>query len=561
MEKERQEINESNAIACISVHNIQGKDIKDDTVSNMDVITAIPALAKVWNAGTLKDYFEETTAPLAGVQPTLETALLKEVIEEEVTRLYGAETGVAARQQLTAFPVVETGTHLAFPRDYDGPGGGDLRARLNQNVLISAMLNASRGYPLHIGIYGSNVSLKHGCSGGYFQLGDSLFPVATSRVLEKHVLYDAAPLSEEFFGPAHKLTAKLALLYHYLKAEDESAGIYKTLEEVLGVHTSKPSAPVIVQKRYEGLPKKKFLVEKAFQDLNQAVKEKMGVNFSDIDDQYEVLAHFFGTEASLPDAVAKIQSHEINSILEGVGIRHVSLDICEVSRKFMIRALENKDSFWYRVFSNPELFSAFQKQFQGIRAGWKEHEAPLDSVRKNDNGFCQIRPCLMEGFDSSPENVAGRLKAKEFIPSSAMMMLVFQSSGVLAHGGFFQTGYAQEIKDRFASFLREHHEDVLEKNVQKLDTSMVLLSLACFANEQGPLKLSDIKKSNLRKGMLMGIPWESSDCAVRKGLNTLKAYLKLTAPGYVQSKSEGNTPPVLLTRQPNFVPIKTAERG
>ena len=511
------------------------------------VLDIVPALKKFKQVDTLGDYFMTQTASLTEVHPTLETKLLKDTICGEIARLYGEEKGEQARRQLTEFPVVETGTHLSFIKDYDNAMGEELRTNLEHNRLSSPILLAHAGHGLHIGVHGSDASLKGGCSGAYFQLGKMLFPITSVRTLEDYVLYDANQIKKGFFSPAHKLTAKLDLLYTFFREEKKRKESEGTGTQEIDVWCKKLAYilgegglldPEKVQKRYESSTSK-GLIEQAFDEVSESVKKKMGITFSDIDAQYEALDSIFKNTENLPDAVAKSETHDTNILLEGTGVEHVAIDACEVGRKFMIAALKDKDSLWYRVFSNPELFATFQKQFAGVRSGWKEHEAPFKAVRKNkDKGFCKITSCLMEGFDPSPESVVQRLENKELIPSSAMMMLIFQSAGVLAHGGYFQSGFAQDIKDRFIPFLKAQKEDRMLQNVQKLEVSTLLLSLVCFTDDRGhPLKLSQLGQQTPedRKKLLQTIPKMSAFKCVLRGLPSLYKYLKKKAPRLLEA--------------------------
>ena len=100
----------------------------------------------------------------------------------------------------TASAKAQSGTHLAFLRDYDSPQKDDLRSRLNQNVLISSALMRGMGQRYHVGIYGSNVTLNHPCSGGFFQLGDEIFPVTMLNQIGQVCLYDAPAMKNDHFN-------------------------------------------------------------------------------------------------------------------------------------------------------------------------------------------------------------------------------------------------------------------------------------------------------------------------------------------------------------------------
>ena len=89
-----------------------------------------------------------------------------ECIYKEINRLYGKEIAEDAFKDLSQNPIVESGTHLGFPRDIDNfdaekNGKPSLRSLLNQNMLISASFMKELGHKYHVGLYGSNVLLNH----------------------------------------------------------------------------------------------------------------------------------------------------------------------------------------------------------------------------------------------------------------------------------------------------------------------------------------------------------------------------------------------------------------
>ncbi len=515
------------------------------------ILKALPVLQKIWNTPTLSDYFKGTVEPLAYMDSAPEKKMLIAAMEEEIARLYGKEIADEVCQQVTAFPVVETGTHLAFLRDYDSPQKDELRSRLNQNVLISSALMRHMGQKYHVGVYGSNVSLNHPCSGGYFQLGDDIFPVTSPRQISQVCLYDAPGMEGSSFNEALPLVAKLKILDDVLTPEiiDKTQSprkemlmkTKKIVNSLLGPVSGGKMNYDHVEKQYRALnANNQSFVKTALLLLSAEAYKKYGYTFSDIDKQYLELKEIFDRQdLKLPDQVALVQSRTINKVLDGTGIQHISIDAVEVVRKFLISALQNKESLWYKIFRNPENFKQMQQAFIGIRGSWKQNESPFDYVGRC-KGFAKCISLPLETIDHKPEVLLPLLQEKKIVPSSALMVLIFQSASVLAHGGFFQTTYADKIKKRFVHLLQNIGEGDRAEQLKNLPVDMALLSLAAVNNDADqPMKLSEISRmpSDKRKELVNAIPTTPSRQAVKNALPVLGAYLDSTAPGYIEAEA------------------------
>ena len=527
---------------------------------DIEILKALPVLQKIWRSRTLGDYFKGTVANLTKMDAVPEKKMMVEAISEEMKRLYGQEVASDVSEQVEAFPVIETGTHLAFLRDYDSPKKDDLRSRLNQNVLISSALMRQMGQKYHVGVYGSNVSLNHPCGGGYFQLGDELFPVTSPRQIAQVSLFNAPTIENGYFNNNLPLMAKLKILNDVLTDDiiDKTATPRKEMlmktKKVLNTLVApdshgKISADVVGKKYHSLNPNNQSFIKSAMLSLAAEAYKKYGYTFSDIDKQYRELADIFERQdLNLPDQVALVQSKTINKALEGTGIQHVTVDAVEVARRFLISALENKKSLWYNIFNNPKNFEKMYQSFIGIRGSWKQNESPFDYVGQN-KGFSKCLSLPLAAMDHKPETLLPLLKEKKIIPSSALIVLLFQSAGVMAHGGFFQTTYADKIKKRFGTYLQTIGEENRATQLDKLPVDMALLSLAALKDKTGkPMKLSEIARMSLekRKDLMDTIPGCPSCQAVVNALPTLGQYLDSTAPGYVAGEATNSAIPNLV---------------
>ena len=137
------------------------------------------------------------------------------------------------------------------------------------------------------------------------------------------------------------------------------------------------------------------------------------------------------------------------------------------------------------------------------------------------------------------------------MPSCGLIILALQSSQIMAHGGFFQTTYADKIKKRFVNFLKDIKEEERAENLEKLPVDMALLSLAVQKDKsEKPMKLSEISRMSVakRNELMDKIPVHPSCQAVVNALPTLGKYLDSTAPGYVQSEAKQSNEPELVCR-------------
>ena len=527
---------------------------------DIDVLRALPVLQKIWNTGTLSDYFKATVKPLAQMEVVPEKKMMIDAISAETERLYGADTAKDVCAQIATFPVVETGTHLAFLRDYDTLSKDDLRSRLNQNVLISSALMRHAGQKYHVGVYGSNVTLNHPCGGGFYQVGDDIFPTIQLGQVGQVCLYDAPRISGTAFNESIPLVAKLNMLNTVLT--DDIINKTQTPRKEMLMKTRKIINQLLtpvghgkanygtVQKQYQSLnATNRGFVNSAFLSFSMEAYKKYGYTFSDVDRQYRELATVFERkDLKLSDQVALVQSKTINGALGDTDIRHISVDAVEVTRKFLISALENKDSLWYKIFNNSENFKKMHQSFIGIRGSWKETESPFDYVGR-EKGFAKCISLPLETINHKPETLIPLLKEKKIIPSSALVVLIFQSSGIMAHGGFFQTTYADKIKKRFVGLLTDIGETKRAEQLQQLPVDMALLSLAAVNDKSGkPMKLSEISRmpADKKKELMDMIPHYPSCRAVTNALPTLKRYLDSTAPGYVETEAAHATQPHLV---------------
>ena len=527
---------------------------------DIEVLRALPVLQKIWNTRTLSDYFKATVTPLSQMESVPEKKMMIEAISTETERLYGPDTAKGVCAQISTFPVVETGTHLAFLRDYDTTGKDDLRSRLNQNVLISSALMRHVGQKYHVGVYGSNVTLNHPCGGGFFQLGDDIFPATQLGQIGQVCLYDAPKMDGNYFNKSIPLVAKLNMLNTVLT--DDIINKTQTPRKEMLLKTRKIINRLLdpvshgkmnctaVGKQYESLnATNKNFIESAFLSFTMEAYRKYGYTFADVDRQYRELATIFGRkDLKLPDQVALVQSKTINGALNGTDIRHISVDAVEVTRKFLISALENKDSLGYKVFNNSGNFKKMHQSFIGIRGSWKETESPFDYVGR-DKGFAKCISMPLDTVDHRPETLLPLLKEKKIIPSSALIVLIFQSAGIMAHGGFFQTTYADKIKKRFVGLLTDMRETKRAEQLQQLPVDMALLSLAAINDKTGkPMKLSEISRmpAAKRQELMDMIPHYPSCRAVTNALPTLKRYLDSTAPGYVETEAAHAAQPQLV---------------
>lgn len=527
-----------------------------------NILLALPALKKIYHSRSLQDYFKTELKHFnTPTTPSfIETDILIETIFEETKRLYGETIGTAIYNQLCDFPVIESGTHLAFLRDYDTPKNTDTRSLLNQNILISAALMKALNQKYHIGFYGSNVSLIHPCGAGYFQLGDTIFPINTSNVITKGVLYHSDKISSKYFNEQILLTSKLNMLHTVLNEALQNQNIpyyekYLVTQKIVST-VIQGMSPQHINSAYQSLKaSKKVLIQEAFSSLNHLSKKIFGYTFNDVDSQYNELKNIFEKEGlnSLSDQVALVQTQTVNKALQDTGVQHITVDATEISRQFLIKALKNKSSIWYKIFSNKDYFNHFQQELAGVRAAWKDDESPFVGLGKNKEvgKFFNIP---LEAIEHDNKTIIELLEKKKIIPSSALICLVCQSANVLAHGGFFQSTYALKMKNAFKRVLNTMNEPSRTKTLEKMPVDLMLLSLGAGVSQQTqkPLKLSEIARLSAKNrcNLINQIPTMPASHSVLTTIDILKNYLDETAPGYIEAEAKRaqKDKPILIIR-------------
>ncbi len=531
-----------------------------------EVLEAIPALREVYDAPTLKSYFTNGLNRLAQCRPTKEFEILLRVITQEVKRVYGAETAAGVYAQLRRIPVAETGTHLSFIRDFEDAKGCEDRPLLAQNILISAALSASVGAKYHIGLYSSCCKLTNPCSGGYYQLGTSVYPVTTSRKLKSSELYLTEGISEQFFNETILFGEKLKMLY--------GLAPYRCgFCEAMLVPLQKAQYDNF-QKAIDRLSTKLHeQIKKMFIEFEDKAREVYGFGFTDVDKQYDELKTVFGrSDLSLAEQVTLIQTADIQKALPKDGIRHLTIDAARVITRFFEKCMRDKDTVWYQIFADDEKRQAFCAAFHGVRSAWKEGESPFDRSETKD-GFGRVSARSMDTVSHTPEQIAADLAEQKIFPGTALVVLGFYSASFLAHGGFFQSNYGKEAQGRFVNYLKQNGFERHAAAVEPLPAELILLSLAGAVKKEEdgttrPLKLTEIMRlpETSKDWIFKSLPYLSGRETFENAATVLRRYLDKTAPGYVTANAQKaralSTPtpfmPICVTKQK---PLPATDNG
>ena len=262
------------------------------------------------------------------------------------------------------------------------------------------------------------------------------------------------------------------------------------------------------------------------------------MGFVEIEHAYHELAPIFERDdLTLADQTVLIQSKQINGLLDGTGITHVEIDSARVAQLFLKKALQNPDSFWYHLFSNAQDFSRFQQTLSGLRSGWEETESPFNQFtydpKKKAYG---IRRLPLLAFPHTPEATLDALEKQEIIPSCVLTVLLFQSAGLVAHGGYFQSSYATTALSQFQNFLRESGAESQAQALSHLPVDLIFLSLGTEVDAKGcPLTLPEIARLPVaeRQGILNRMATYSPVRALNNTAPVLNQYLDENAPGYL----------------------------
>ena len=492
------------------------------------LLNSIPGLGDVYKSATLGDYYRLKTNGIAGFQ-SLEKDLMKDVIVREILRVFGSNAAALAKAELDRSPVLETGTHLGFINDTDvGHKTGDLRSRLNQNILISAALAKDSGAKVHLGLYGSNVSMSHPMSGGAFQIGDFVFPANRPAAINSATLYATDKISDEYFNDSLLLAAKLKQLR---KMTPDNGFLQEKLTFLLAPLDKLSTNYKGVQVNYDSMNAgKRAAVDKALEQYNLEY----------LDHEYQHLKNIFASPLAenMADQVTLAQADSINRLLDGTGITHYQVDCTKVSIEFFARALETPGSFWNEIFADPDSFKIFHTCLSGIRAGWAHDESPFMAVHRK-NGIGSMRKMGVDEIELSPQNLVRHLRDGKIAPGTCLQVLAGLSAGIMEHGGFFQSSYAAEVNIYFRIYLAMVDKTDLCDMVRKINSDMILLSLGAIAGQDRQLlKPGDIMKMPNRVNFINNIPNIPGRVAVELGADNVVEYLDIMAPGFLNKDIE-----------------------
>ncbi len=522
-------------------------DIETLSQESEQAIRALPALQEIASTKTLWEYFAKKVSPVLSMkEKNSENVLISKLIVDEIKRLYGETTADIAKEQLKRLPVIETGTHLMMLRDYENPDKQDEASRLNQNVIISSALIKAIGGKVHIGSYSSNVTLSQPLGAGYYQVGDELFPITTNKNLNSYMLYHAPDITDEYFNDTILEISKLSALRGLLKDCEQTPHVttaLKTIDVILApVDNNKNNYKAVQATLDKTNPTKKKAIYDAMISLDSMLVAKKGYGFDDIDNQFQGLKKVFQRkDLSLCDKIALIQSSQINSVVKEGDIEHVSIDSMDITKKFLIETLKDKNSLWYNIFNDKELFAKFHDAFACVRSSWKDNESPFDILHQ-EKGYVKTRPLHKDAIKYDPAEIIDLLEKEKMIPSTSLMVLVYQSADMMIHGGFFQSTYAKKMQKRFQTFLVENGYDKRAENVGKIPSDMMILSLAVESENGIPCKLGEIVRMSPeeKKNLMNNIPIHSSSNAVQCGLQVVPKFLNRAAPGYLEHEAKTN---------------------
>lgn len=523
----------------------------------IEQVKKLPPLVHICEADTLGNYFRQNVEKIPTSFDFPERTLFLEAIKQEVAVLYGASVAHQVCVQLAVAPIVDTGTHAGFMKDFDNPNKGRARSDLNQNVLVSGAMMHFMGYPFYVGLYSSANPLAQAMSGGYFQIGQDVFPVASKSVVKDGDLYDSPAMDETYFNPMVCQIAKFRLTVGVIdqmnqdttgcrwnaffekqhipdgperqKRRDIIAKGYALMRQVLSRTPAEQNNCKEAEKQYTQFnAKSKQHISETIQMCTGAMRERYHMTPDDIDAQYQMMADVMAQkDLSLSQQALKVQTQQINRLFEGTGMTHIGVDFVKVASCFLEKALQDKTTIWYQIFSDEKKFQEFHRTFLGIRSTWGEGESPFAMVQKK-RGMTKIIKLPLVAMSHTPTELTQLLKTNQIVPTTALMIAVMQSAGFLGHGGYFQATFAEEIREKFAPFVaRIGHRDQAAKMAQ-IPADMMLLSLVVAADTEGravPFSALAADRPDEKKGRVQTIPFMSSCRVIQQTLGTLAAYL------------------------------------
>lgn len=393
------------------------------------VIDARPMLEKLATDNPVIDYLRPALTWKKDATTFPNSTILKKIITTDIGRLYGDDTARIASEQLEHSWVIETGAHLHIPRRWNNAIKTD-EAQINPLLFQGQVLWAYTNF-----ILGNKLSIS--LNSGRVPLDNT----NSGAYLDLPALKNPITLASKKYHPDSPQTLIPARNTQEITEKIELIEMYR---------------------------KQKTLPENQYQIA------------------LEILNNFLKNQSSFSDQVATSHALVMNKVLP---VSQITIDSEPIGLNFLIFLLEDKNSLIYSIFSDPSLRDKFISDLSNIRTGWSSHYSPFYSIVKKDEGY------RLENYSGSldPDTLLAGLKNKTIHPTGVMKFFALMAeAGICPSGGWTQSGYCTDIKDKGAKFLTEIGHYKKSEILKKIPTYVAAVG-PCWAlyENQNQIQLYD----------------------------------------------------------------------
>ncbi|OGK14793.1 hypothetical protein A3H80_03870 [Candidatus Roizmanbacteria bacterium RIFCSPLOWO2_02_FULL_37_19] len=389
----------------------QNNNLSHITKSLDEILKTRPILSKILESHEITDYLKPAFEWNPNERDFPYKNLLCDIICSEVHRLYGKDISDGVRKQFRQAWSVETGAHLHIPKKFDRvtkQNGPQITPLLFQGQVLWASVGYSYGFTYNMSLNSGRIPPNNINSGAYIE-------------------FNSIP----------------------------------SLRTVASKYKETPQSYIPSIKGIE-LQEKKRLVESYF--LQKSITE----------DEYiraQAILYIFENETGgFSDQVAVSHAHMLNTATQST-ITQVTLDSELIGLQLFSHLLDTHDSVIYKIFSDSELRKKFMKTFQDISTGWNSDESPFNELYEHNTS----KVLCMRNYSGDLEigNLKQLILRKKLLPRGVMKFFMFiVECGICPIGGWNQSAYCTDIRDRSVEFLKEIGLTERAQHVEMIPTNI-----------------------------------------------------------------------------------------
>jgi|GEM_PF-3426330 len=418
---------------------------------------------------TIKDYYSKVYNYRVNEKIFPESIVFKQLILEEVKRIYGSEKEKLVKLYLETHFVADTATHFSLPRTYDNMNGIDYDSNLTWNsYLISVAMSKHYNQKIHFGIYTTEININTVNSPGVFEIS----PYNSAKLFNKKAQRDCVRYSTISNKTMQKC---IDILYD------------NEINEVLNQCDSLNTDKIYIKKELKNIVKQGVcnINHEKFTSLDQIDFERIVTNYERTMDLIKQMPKLIRNNDLCYEKIVLLHKYLFDELIDSQksGIEQITIST-DVLVHYLIYQLEDENSLLFRIFSDSILLKRFVEELSDIRSGWKKVKQDesilmtspfLKRVISTNN--TRLEPYYFQMYTHTPAVLINQLKKGEIFPTVIMKFVIYLTAGFLPVGGMLQSYYAKELQVKLCEFL----DDIDKTKSEEIRNIPVEISLHCMA--------------------------------------------------------------------------------